>query len=766
MYPIILIICAALFIQLGNAFLSSPSPFSYSIQKVVSSLPASKPNSAEASPTNKTDKYGVLSPREHDRTYYIKEAERMKQAAQALLAEAKQMEDEILISKSRRMRNDASEIDGLINELFPDTTNKNSTSRMLKNENNSSKRRYTREKLLEATKRLQNQFANKRIRLSLPLIAKDQLAKSELVAVSGGCHDDKLDVDGGNDRISVLTSKLRSECWSPEKLLLVIERLYQRFIEASNSPLFINASNVFDLNYRNHEISENKEDEKRLILRINDLFKAAEILDKETARGVNPNRKWNRRVSTLLESKLQELHDQTKFNLKSDPSRYNTSDSEIKKTAKDKKYEQLVIAAKTSIWLPNSFWFYLLENTYIPISKDDISEIKNEVLAGSKFFCTSVETNTVAASFRGTVREQRDNSPCNYTSIVFGEIQDRMASRKNISEKLQLFFAEDPQEKHGSRRVNVLAVPKSVAPANSSGYCLKSSLVCALTFITTLLYAQTCFALNPTFFKLVTESQSLTPHVSFTCLPIAMGVLAIQAIHEISHRLVARRWKVKLGPSVPLPSPHLGILGALTPFVSFPPNRAALLDIAMSGPLAGMLASLLCLVGGILATLNASKEALSLFPVIPIAYFKGSMLSSLILHFLAPKLMILPNAQPIPIHPAFCVGFAGLITNALNMLPISGFDGGRAVRAILGRTGAFITSIGAVLVLAFACLDNFSPIFFSALLSFVIAQLFRTPPLIRDEVTQINNRRCELYMAAFSLALLALAPYPRAHTGL
>jgi len=767
MYRIVVTLCVALSFQLGNALLSVPSPFSYSVKKVVSSLPALKPSSAEGSHVNKTQVNYVLSPGDINSTNYMKEAKRMKRAARELLAEAQLMEDEIIISKSKRAQDIASEIDYLIEELFSDSVIKNSTIVFSENYSNRNKRWSPPEKLMLVTKRLQKRFTETRIKFPWQSGTRTLLPKVEFVPSSRKFHSkEELDVESGNGRTIILASKLRGEQFSPEKLLLVTERLYQQFIEATEVPLVANASDFLNVEQRNQAIRESSEDEMRFVLRITDLCNAAEILDDETAREVNPNRKWNGRVSIMLESKLQDLHKQTQ--LKKVSNQTGSSDGIegcVDETSRTEVSEELAIAAKTSLWLPRPFYFYLGDR-YIPISRDDISEIQNEVLAGSRFFCTSVETNTLAASFQGTLREQNDDSQSNYTSSVFAEIQDRLANRKGLSQRLQLFFAEDPREPHGSKRVNILAIPKVISPAKSSRYSIGSSLACALTLGTTIAYAQACFALNPLFFKLVTESQHVSPDILLTGLPIVTGVLAIQAIHEISHRLIARRWKVQIGPPVPLPSPQLGIFGALTPIVSFPPNRAALLDIVLSGPLVGMLASLLCFTGGIWGTLHASKEALLSFPVIPIAYFKGSMLSSLIIHFLAPKLMTLPNAQPIPVHPAFCVGFVGLITNALNMLPISGFDGGRAVRAILGRTSAFITSLGAVLLLAFACLDNFSSLLFSTIFYFAITQFFREPVLIRDEVTPVSNRRCELYMATLFLALLALTPYPRAHWGL
>ena len=197
-----------------------------------------------------------------------------------------------------------------------------------------------------------------------------------------------------------------------------------------------------------------------------------------------------------------------------------------------------------------------------------------------------------------------------------------------------------------------------------------------LTIAGTLAYSLSCFALNPTFFHSIINQKDIS--IAAVCLPIFVGVLLVQVAHESAHRFMARRLGIKIGRPLPLPSSQIGTFGSITPLRSFPSNRAALLDFALSGPVAGMGLSILLLIGGVFATVYASSGALSNFPVVPAAILKSSFFVGSLLTMLVPKTMLLPLSQPIPIHPSFMVGFAGLISNALNMLPIGRLDGGRA----------------------------------------------------------------------------------------
>lgn len=560
---------------------------------------------------------------------------------------------------------------------------------------------------------------------------------------------------------TTLVKKLRDEQWSPEKLVTVVERLHQRLRRSmGKAPSSRSASVGFQIaDTRNSAGEVNDEERIRLTFHLADLLAAAQTLDEETARGENPNKRWNGRVAVMFESKLRELQRNAEVKVE------NTSDSSIKSYTQQSlgSDETPAFFVETPRWLPITFAYYLNDPKNVlgaKLDPADVSTIRNDVLAGSKFFCTSAEYTGLASYYGGSMRNIKANSPANYTSVAFSEIQNRL-EQSGVSERVQLFLIRDTSRFAEGRGAAILAIPKSVVPCTSTGYPIVSVLACFGAAMTTGAYAISCYALNPKFFDTIINRNDVSLVSLLACAPVFMGVIGIQAVHELAHRILAKRRKVVLGLPVPLLSPELGTFGAVTPYRSFPPNLNALFDISVSGPLSGMLASIGCLIAGTIATLNSSASVLATFPVVPIASLKASFLTGTILSVLAPKLMLLPIAQPIPVHPAVCIGFVGLLTNAINMLPILGLDGGTALSTIVGRGRAFVTSAACTLTLALSFLQgNDASIFPSFGIIFAIARIGRKPVLVREDITQVNDGRISVYFATFVLALLALMPFP------
>lgn len=277
------------------------------------------------------------------------------------------------------------------------------------------------------------------------------------------------------------------------------------------------------------------------------------------------------------------------------------------------------------------------------------------------------------------------------------------------------------------------------------------------TFVSTLAYAISSFALNPSFFDSVVNNNDISKLSS--CLPIMLGLLSVNLVHEIAHRIAATKTGMKVAFPVPLPSLQLGSFGSITALRSFPKSRSAMFDFAVSGPISGAIVSIVLMAAGISLTIQASPQALSSFAVVPAAITKTSFLVGTITSFLAPKVMSLPASQLIPIHPIFLVGFAGLISSALNLLPIGRLDGGRACTAILGRRSSYIVSFATLLFLAVAALTQTSAIsIFWGLLVTLFQRNADIP--MRDELSDVDDFRVGVYISCIVLVILTLAPFP------
>ena len=464
---------------------------------------------------------------------------------------------------------------------------------------------------------------------------------------------------------------------------------------------------------------------------------------------------------------------------------------------------------RTPMWVPPSILPFLIVCRK-ELDPDDLKKIRSEVLGGSQFGVVNWDFTRIAAVYRGTfVNKQRaalygtssitasdssdqEEGQEKQSEIVFREVQKRL-EQAGLADKIQLFLMEDPEWRPGDRDPeplpSILAVSSEVIPEQGSERGQSQTLIAVSipfvahafgsklamysilpfkhdatqgiavlsTLFATFVYAVSGFALNQNFFNAVVNNNDIS--MISSCLPIIIGVFGVSAIHEAAHYIAAKRSEVKLGLPVPLPSLQIGTFGSITPLRSFPKSRTAMFDVSMSGPLAGALTSIVMMVTGIFMTVQSSTESISTLAVVPAAIMKTSFLVGTIASVMAPKVMAMPLSQLIPIHPLFLAGFAGLVSSALNLLPIGRLDGGRACTAIFGRRSSYLVSLATLLFLAIAALTQTSAI--SIFWGLVVTLFQRNAEIpMRDELTDVDNVRVGVYIFSILLTVLTLAPFP------
>src|SRR5262249_29986972 len=167
------------------------------------------------------------------------------------------------------------------------------------------------------------------------------------------------------------------------------------------------------------------------------------------------------------------------------------------------------------------------------------------------------------------------------------------------------------------------------------------------------------------------------------------------------------------GLPVPLPSSTpgrsaLGPFGALIQMRSPAESRRALFDVAVAGPLAGLVVALPLLliglqssavvpgqvVGGRLTTPGEPAAPAATAP--PVGGGRTSAGSSLLLGLLAK--LAPPEALRygcvLQFSPLAFAGWLGLFITGLNLLPVGQLDGGHTVRALFGhRVGSVISRV-------------------------------------------------------------------------
>lgn len=240
-------------------------------------------------------------------------------------------------------------------------------------------------------------------------------------------------------------------------------------------------------------------------------------------------------------------------------------------------------------------------------------------------------------------------------------------------------------------------------------------------------------------------------------LPYAAAVLVILGVHEMGHYLAGRyhRVRVSLPYFIPLPF-AIGTLGAFIRMEDEPRERRKMFDIAVAGPLAGLLAAIGVLAVGLLLT-SGGGAAPAVDPS-----------SSLILGLLADVLGRDPGA--LASHPLVFAGWLGLMLTAFNLLPVGQLDGGHMARSLFGeRTARWIGRV-TLATLVILGLLVWHGLLLWALVAFVFSGASGASAADAADAAHaggaIDRRRYALAAVAFALIALILVPLPGAGSGL
>lgn len=241
-----------------------------------------------------------------------------------------------------------------------------------------------------------------------------------------------------------------------------------------------------------------------------------------------------------------------------------------------------------------------------------------------------------------------------------------------------------------------------------------------------------------------------------TALPIVTALLGVNLMHEVGHRIAALVKKVRMGPSFFIPFAEIGSLGAITPFASLLRNRSEMWDVSAAGPLAGTLAAGSLLVFGLAQSSGVDPTdaaASASFISIPTQLFQNSLLLGGMARVALGEQAL--RGAVVLVHPFVVAGWWGLITNALNMLPVGSLDGGRMVQAAYGQKTLALTSLFTYLGLGLGFLGSNLALPFGL---YVIICQRTAEKYIKDNVAPAGDSRMTTTAAAVLLSILILLP--------
>ncbi len=253
------------------------------------------------------------------------------------------------------------------------------------------------------------------------------------------------------------------------------------------------------------------------------------------------------------------------------------------------------------------------------------------------------------------------------------------------------------------------------------------------------------------FLAMITWVKDLMPGLVF-----ALAFMSMLLVHELGHYFAARRYVIDASPPYFLPAPPMLIIGTLGAFIRIRSpiaDRRQLMDVGASGPWAGFVVALACLIVGItnstVIQLGEPAQVVQLGSVqIPIG---DSLLLVWVRHFLKPEGLI-------ALDPLAVAGWFGVFVTALNLLPMGQLDGGHVLYSLIKDKQKYVGWIMwyALLFLGF----RFTGWWIWAGLTLLLGRGGLSHPSVLDRYRPLPRSRIPVGWATVFLFIITFTPIP------
>ena len=383
------------------------------------------------------------------------------------------------------------------------------------------------------------------------------------------------------------------------------------------------------------------------------------------------------------------------------------------------------------------------KSTLRPIDKEEESNLQ-QCFPWSVFYLQNIEYRPQAMICRGQLRTSSGVAYRTIKENIEAQFGDRflIIFQEGFNGKPFFALVPNPQAKENKTKEKALRNDALTRPG----------LALALLFTTLL----TTIRAGVEIAGISSDQMQETPGLFLMGLPYALSLLAILGTHELGHYITARYYRIRTTLPYFIPFPFfLGTFGAFIQLRSPVPNRRALFDVGIAGPLAGLLMTLPILLWGL-----SHSEVVDMPENASLLNFGALDPSASILLALMTKLALgsaLTAGGAVKLHPLAVAGCLGLVVTALNLMPVGQLDGGHIVHAMFGqRNGAIIGQIARLLVLVLAFVHREFMLW--AILLFFIPTV--DEPTLND-VSELNDQRDLWGLIALSLLVLIVLPAPK-----
>lgn len=239
--------------------------------------------------------------------------------------------------------------------------------------------------------------------------------------------------------------------------------------------------------------------------------------------------------------------------------------------------------------------------------------------------------------------------------------------------------------------------------------------------------------------------------------PFTAAIIGVLGIHELGHYVLSRYHGVQasLPYFIPVPT-YIGSLGAVIKMEGRIPDRKALFDIGVAGPLAGLVATVIVTVIGLqldpLPAQLAAEER-------PISFNYPPLLE-----LVAGAVGASGSLDGSPVHPVVFGGWVGMLVTLLNMLPVGQLDGGHILRAMVGERAQLVARTVPALLFGLAAyllvFRGFDSVLIWTMWGFFALGLAYAGPATPVDDSRLGRPRFALGVVAFVLGVLCFTPVP------
>jgi Zn-dependent protease len=302
---------------------------------------------------------------------------------------------------------------------------------------------------------------------------------------------------------------------------------------------------------------------------------------------------------------------------------------------------------------------------------------------------------------------------------------------------------------------HVIYIIKKITKKEKSIY-INISLLIAVIITTTL----TGSLLYMNYLSIFTDDLELIPNVIEVINPInlyngflifALPLMAILFVHEMGHYYISKRHNISASLPYFIPIPpilpyfNIGTFGALIQSRDPMPDKKALFDVGIAGPLAGFIIALpITAVGIAISEIIFSPDIATGETIFGTSYL--FLLLGYLIHNIPFGAEFAMN-----MHPIAFAGWVGLLITSINLLPAGQLDGGHIFRAFLGEKQKYAGWIAVIIML-------FTGWWVFAFIIIFMMGMLHPPPL--NDYSNLDIGRKILFFVALIILIICFIPFP------